>query len=91
MRFTINYNTTEATVTSVAAGPTLVTTSITQRTGRTNTLLLTSSTAKNHLNGTIVNGGGGVFSVSCGVVSTTTPNSFSSALLPSCRLLQHTV
>jgi hypothetical protein len=30
MRFTINYNTAAATVTSVAAGPTMVTTSITQ-------------------------------------------------------------
>jgi hypothetical protein len=38
------------------------------------------------MNGTVVNGGGGIFSVSCGVVSTTTPNSFASALLPSCRL-----
>jgi len=86
MRFTINYNTAAATVTSVAAGPTMVTTSITQRTARTNPLLITSSAANNPMNGTVVNGGGGVFSVSCGVVSTTTPNSFASALLPSCRL-----
>lgn len=82
MRFTINYTT----AASVASGPTMVTTSITQRTGRTNPLLLTSSAANNPLNGTVANGGGGVFSVSCGVVSTTSPASFTNALLPYCRL-----
>lgn len=64
----------------------MVTTSITQQTGRTIPLLLTSSKANNPMNGTITNGGGGVFPRSCGVVFTTTPNSFASALLPSCRL-----
>jgi hypothetical protein len=64
----------------------MVITSITQRIGRTNPLLLTSSSANTLLNWMVAKGGGGVFSVSCGVVSTTYPNNFTSSLLPSCCL-----
>jgi hypothetical protein len=41
----------------------MTTTSTTQQIGRTNPLLLTSSTANNPMNGTVINGSGGVFSV----------------------------
>ena len=84
MRFTINNNT-------AAAGTTMVSTSITQITGRTNPVLLTSSAADNLLNVTVANSTGGVFSVACGVVLTTSPASFTSSLLPSFRLTFHLI
>ncbi len=86
MRITINYNSARATVTSVAAGPTMVTASLTQLTGRTNPLILSSSLANNPLNGTVANGAGGTFSVSCGVAACTTPNSFQTPQISQCRL-----
>jgi hypothetical protein len=69
MRITIVYNSCEGTYTSVAAGPTMVTTSYTQKSGNCNPFILASSAANEPNNGPVVNGGGGVFNVSCGVSS----------------------
>lgn len=86
MRITVVYNSCAFTTTSVAAGPTMVTTSYVQRSGASNPVIIASSAANNPMNGTVVNGGGGVFSVSCGVATTTTPAG-SNGIYNQCRLL----
>lgn len=75
MRFTLNYNTTTITLTA-AAGPTLVTASINQLTGRTN------FAANNPINGMAeVN----TYTVSCSIVSAPV-NSLGKAQMIACRL-----
>lgn len=67
-RFTINYNSCLTTITSVAAGPTLVTTTHIQRSGHSNPVMIASSAANNASNAVVVNGGGGVFTIDSNVV-----------------------
>lgn len=86
LRFTINYNSFRATATTVAVGPTIVHTSLTQLSGRTNPMMVSSSLAGNPLNLSVANGGGGVFSLECGVAGTSNPASTVTPMNNSCRL-----
>lgn len=84
-RFTINYNACQTTVTSVAAGPTMVTTTHIQLSGHSNPVMLASSAANNSNNGLVAGAAGGIFTIVSGVVKTpltTTPLSAFST----CRL-----
>ncbi len=73
LRATVNYNSVLGTVTTVAAGPTMIQTSLTQLSGRTNPLMVASSAFGNPSNLGVVGGGGGVWSIACGIGKTTSP------------------
>lgn len=85
MRLQINYNSCTNLITTAAAGPTMVIAAagVTMLSGRTNPVLLPSSTANNSGAGLVVNDGN--ISISCGVLRNTL-NTTNSALLSSCRL-----
>lgn len=84
-RININYNSAQTTVTTVAAGPTMITTSHTQLSGHSNPVLLGSSAANNSNNALVAGAAAGVFTIVSGVVKTSLSNSITSAF-NSCRL-----
>jgi len=73
LRATINYNSVLGTITTVAAGPTMIQTSLTQLSGRTNPLMVASSAFGNPSNLGVAGGGGGIWSVACGIARTSSP------------------
>ncbi len=75
LRATVNYNAVLGTITTVAAGPTMIQTSLTQLSGRTNPLLVASSAFGNPSNLGVAGGGGGVWSIACGIARTSSPAS----------------
>jgi hypothetical protein len=86
LRIVLNYNSCRQTLTSVAAGPTLITTSTTFTSGRTNPMMVASSAANNPSNVAVAQGGGAVFSIACGIGQNSVSNAFQQAQISSCRL-----
>ena len=84
-RFTINYNSTLTTITTVKSGVTMVTTTATQLSGHTNPVILASSAANNACNLLVDNVAGTVVTIACGVVKTSLTSTITSAF-SSCRL-----
>lgn len=75
LRATVNYNSVLGTITTVAAGPTMIQTSLTQLSGRTNPLMVASAAFGNPSNLGVAGGGGGVWSIACGIGRTSSPAS----------------
>lgn len=75
LRATVNYNSVVGTVTTVAAGPTMIQTSLTQLSGRTNPLMVASSAYGNPSNPAVAGAAGGVFTIGCGIARTSSPTS----------------
>lgn len=86
LRFTINYNSTLTSVTSVAAGPTLTQAAPTILSGRSCPIMMSSSAANNPMNAAVAGGAGATFSVACGVKSTSSPASTLTPPISACRL-----
>jgi hypothetical protein len=85
LRFSINYNSTAQTITTVGASPvtSMTITTSTQLSGRTNPMMLTSGIVDNPLEDLLA----GVLSISCGVRSTSIgATTVTNPILSSCRL-----
>lgn len=85
LRATVNYNSVLGTITTVAAGPTMVQTSLTQLSGRTNPLMVASSAFGNPSNLAVAGAAGGVFSVACGIARTSSPTSTATPAITAVR------
>lgn len=85
LRATVNYNSVLGTITTVAVGPSMVQTSLTQLSGRTNPLMVASSAFGNPSNPAVAGGGGGTFSIACGIARTASPASTVSAPISAVR------
>lgn len=85
LRATINYNSVLGTVTTTAVGPSMIQTSLTQLSGRTNPLMIASSAFGNPTNLAVAGAAGGVFSVSCGIARTASPVSTVTPAISSVR------
>lgn len=85
LRATINYNSVVGTITTVAAGPTMVQTSLTQLSGRTNPLMVASSAFGNPSNLAVAGGAGGVWSFACGIARTSSPLSTATPAITAVR------
>lgn len=80
LRLTINFNACSQTITTVAAGPTMVQAAPVMLAGRTNPMLMASSEVGAPMNLPVAGGLGAVLSVACGVVSVASPAGTNSIL-----------